>query len=108
MNVTKMWQQAHFGAVMPGSLQLSCASSDKNRVEVEAKPSSQEGDPMEVWRFCLDDVRGLVHTTRKVTILPFSTVSVHANSSVKGHYVGSCAHGANARSPVAGSSGYPH
>ena len=49
------------------------------------KISYQEGDPMEVWRFCLDDLRGLVHTTWKVTILPFSTVSVHANSGVKGH-----------------------
>ena len=75
--MTTMWQQAHFGAVMSGSLQLFCASSDKNRVEEEAKCSSQEGDPMEVWRFCLDDVRGLVYTTQKVTILPFSMVSMY-------------------------------
>ena len=40
---------------------------------------------MEVWKFCLDDVRGPVCTTQKVTILPFITVSVHANTSVKGH-----------------------
>ena len=40
---------------------------------------------MEVGTFCLDNVRGPVHNTQKVTILPFSTVSVHANSSVKGH-----------------------
>ena len=70
---------------MSGLLQLSCASSDKNRVEEEAKCSSQEGDPMEVQRFCLDDVRGLVCTTQKATIPPFSMVSMHANSSVKGH-----------------------
>ena len=69
---------------MLGLLYLSHASSDKNRVEEEAKCSSQVGDPMEVWRFCLDDVRGLVCTTQKVTILSFSTVSMHANSSVKG------------------------
>ena len=84
---TMMWWQAHFGAVMSGLLQLSCASSDKNRVQEETKCSSQEDDPMEVQRFCLDDIRGLVHTTQKVTMLPVSTVSVHANSGVKGHYM---------------------
>ena len=70
---------------MSGSLQLSHASSDKNRVEEGAKHSSQEGDPMEVWKFCLYDIRGPVCTTQKVTILPFSTVSVHTNSTIKGH-----------------------
>ena len=40
---------------------------------------------MEVRKFCLDDVRGPVHTTQKVTISPFRTVNVHANSNVKGH-----------------------
>ena len=68
VKLTMTWWQAHFGAVMSGLLQLSCASSDKNRVEEEAKCSSQEGDPVKGWRFCLDDVRGLVHTTQKVTI----------------------------------------
>ena len=81
---TTTWQQAHFGAVMSGLLQLYHANSGKNRVEEGAK-FSQEGNPMEVQRFCLNDVRGLVHTTHKVTILPFTTVSVHVNSSVKGH-----------------------
>ena len=81
---TMVQWQAHFGAVMSGSLQLSCASSDKNRIEEGTKHSSQEGDPMEVWRFCLDDIRGPVCTTQKVTIQPFSMVSMHANSSVKG------------------------
>ena len=72
---------------MSGSLQLSHASSDKNRVGEEAKCSSQAGDPMEVQRFCLDDIRGLVCNTQKVTILPFSIVSMHVNSSVKGHWM---------------------
>ena len=40
---------------------------------------------MEVWKFSLDDVKGPVHTTQKVTIVSFGTVSVHANTSVKGH-----------------------
>ena len=38
-----------------------------------------------MWKFCLNNVRDPVHTIWKVTIPPFSTVSVHANSSVKGH-----------------------
>ena len=48
VKMTMTWQQAHFGAVMSGLLQLSRFSSDKNRVEKEAKCSSQEGDPMEM------------------------------------------------------------
>ena len=42
-------------------------------------------DPLEVHKFSLDDIKGPVCTTQKVTILPFSTVSVYANTSVKGH-----------------------
>ena len=38
-------------------------------------------------KLCLNDVRGPVHTKQKVTIPPFSTVNVHANSSVKGHSI---------------------
>ena len=40
---------------------------------------------MKVQKFCFDDVRGPVCTTQKVTTLPFSTVGVYANTSVKGH-----------------------
>ena len=47
--------------------------------------SSLRDDPVEVQKFCLNNVRGPVHTTWKVTVSPFSTVSMHANSSVKGH-----------------------
>ena len=64
---TMTWWQAHFGAVMLGSLQLSSGTSDKNR---------QEGDPVEVQKFSLDDVKGSVCTTQYVTILPFRTVNV--------------------------------
>ena len=42
---------------------------------------------MEVREFCLDNVRDPVCTTQKVTIPPFSTIRVHANSSVKGHCI---------------------
>ena len=79
--VTMMWRQAHFETVMSGSLQLSHASPG---VGEEVSHSSPESDPVEVQKFCLDDVRSPVCTTQKVTIPPFSTVSVHANSSVKG------------------------
>ena len=60
-------------------------SSDKDRMGEGAKHSSQKANPVEVWKFSLDDIKGLVHTTQKVTILPFSTVNVHASTSVKGH-----------------------
>ena len=82
---TTTWRQAHFGAVISVSLQLSCTNSSKTGVEEEVSHSSPESDPVEVWRFHLDDVIGPVCTTQKVTILLFSTVSVHANTSVKGH-----------------------
>ena len=70
---------------MSGSLQLTHTSSHKTKMAEGVGQSSQNGDPMEVRKFCLSDIRGPVHTTQKVTIPPFSTVSVHANSSVTGH-----------------------
>ena len=82
---TMTWRQAHFGAVMSGLLQLAHTSSNETGVEKEVSHSSLRGDPMQVRRFWVDNVRGPVCTTQKVTITPFSTVSVHANSSVKGH-----------------------
>ena len=100
-----MWRQAHFGAVLSGSLQLPCKSSNETGVEKEVVHSSPRGDPMEVRELCLSDVRGLVHTTCRVTIPQFSTVSVYTNSSVKGHCMWvHCAHGSDARSPVTYSS----
>ena len=44
-------RQAHFGAVMLGSLQLSCSSSGKCKVTAGAKSSFQQGDTVEVWKF---------------------------------------------------------
>ena len=70
---------------MPGLLQLSHTNSSKTGVGEEVSHSSSESDPVEVQKFHLDDERGPVCITQKVTILPFSTVSVHANTSVKGH-----------------------
>ena len=82
---TMTWRQAHFGAVMSGLLQLSSCSSDKSKMTKGATSSSEESDPVEAWKFQLNDVKGLVHTTQKVTILPFGTVNVQANTSVRGH-----------------------
>ena len=78
---TATWQQAHFGAVMLGSLQLSCSSSDKLKIG----NSSRENDPVEVQKSPLDGIKGAVCTTQKVTIPPFQTVYIKANASVKGH-----------------------
>ena len=83
--VIMTWRQAHFGTVVSGSLQLPHTSSNKTRVEREVSHSSPRDDPVGMRKFCFNDIRGPVHTTWKVTIPPFSTVSVHANSSVKGH-----------------------
>ena len=97
-----MWRQTHFVAVMSGSLQLPHTSSNKTGEGREVSHSSPRDDPMEVWKFCLDDFRGPVCTTQKVTIPPFSTVCVHTNSSVKRTlHVGPCAHRTDIRSPVA-------
>ena len=84
-HVTVTWQQAHFGAVMSGSLQLSHSSSDKPKPGEKLENSSQENDPVEVQKSQLDGVKGAVHTTQKVTIPPFHMVKVRANASVKGH-----------------------
>ena len=48
---TTTWRQAHIGAVMLGSLQLSCSSSDKSEVTKGATSYSQQGDTLEVWKF---------------------------------------------------------
>ena len=73
--------EAHFGAVMSGSLQLSHSSSEKLTVE----NSSMEKDPVEVQKYQLDGVKGAVCTTQKVTIPPFQTINIKANAGVKGH-----------------------
>ena len=82
---TTTWQQTHFGMFMSGLLQHSHGRSGQTRVKEGVKCSSQEGDPVEVWKFSLNDVKGPVSTTQKVTILPFGTVNVWASTSVKGH-----------------------
>ena len=68
---TATWQQAHFGAVMSGSLQLSHSSSEK----LALQKLSGESDPVEVWKHQLDGVKGAVCTTQKVTIPPFQTMT---------------------------------
>ena len=56
----------------------------ENKAQREGN-SSQENDPVEVWKSQLDGVKGAVCTTQKVTIPPFHTISIKANASVKGH-----------------------
>ena len=48
---TTTWRQAHFGAVMLGSLQLSGSSSDECKMTKGATSSTQKGDTVEVWKF---------------------------------------------------------
>ena len=78
---TATWQQAHFGAVMSGPLQLSHGSSEK----LAKQNLSGESDPVEVQKYQLDGVKGAVHTTQKVTIPPFQTLTLKGNAGIKGH-----------------------
>ena len=64
---TVTWRQAHFGAVMSGSLQVSHSSSEK--LAMQNLPG--ESDPVEVRKHQLDGVEGAVCTTQKVTIPRF-------------------------------------
>ena len=68
-------------------LQVSHSCLCENSTGEGAKCSSPRGDPVEVQKFSLDDLKGLVCTTQKVTILPFGTVNVHTSTSVKGHFM---------------------
>ena len=103
VKATTTWRQAHFGAVMSGLLQLPCTSSNKTRVEKEVSHSSLRDDPVKLRNFCLNDVRGPVKAT-KFNIPPFSTVRAHQFQCQRTLDVGPCAHGTDARSPVAYSS----
>ena len=80
---TATWQQARFGAVMSGSLQLSHSSSEK----LAKQNLPGESDPVEVQKHQLDGVKGAVHTTQKVTIPPFQTMTLKGNDGVKGHCI---------------------
>ena len=46
---------------------------------------SWESDPVEVWKYQLDGVKGAVYTTQKITISPFQTMTLKGNAGVKGH-----------------------
>ena len=61
------------------------SSSGKSKMRDGANFSPQKSDSAEVQKFQLDHVKGLVCTTQKVTIPPFSTINVQANTSVRGH-----------------------
>ena len=54
--VTTTWKQAHFGAVMPGSLQLPHTGSNRTGVEKEVIHSSPRCDTIAVKEFSLEDV----------------------------------------------------
>ena len=70
---------------MLGPLQLSHSGSGKNKVREGANYSPQKSESLEVWKLPLDDVKGLVCTTQKLAIPPFSTINMWANTSVRGH-----------------------
>ena len=105
VKATTTWKQAHFGAVMLGSLQLSHSSSDKSEVTKGATSSSQQGETVEVWKFWLNDVKGSVHQHRK-SPFPHLALSMYEPAPVSRDTA--CKympHRAGAWSPVASSSG---
>ena len=81
---TMTWRQDHFGTVMLGSLQLSCTSSGESKMREGANYSPWMSDSVELQKFWLDDVKGSVCITQKITIPPFGTINVWANTSVRG------------------------
>ena len=91
---------------MSGSLQLPCAGSKGTRVEKEVIHSSPRVDTVEVKEFHLDNVQGPVCTTLRVTIPPIWYNQCTWQYQCQGTlYVGPPADRANARPPVAFSSG---
>ena len=68
---------------MSGLLQLSHSSSEK----LAKQNLPGESDPVEVWKYQLDGVKGAVCTTQKVTIPPFQTMTLKGNAGVKGHCI---------------------
>ena len=69
-------------------MQLSHSSSGKSKMKEGANCSLWKRDSVEVQKFWLDDVKGLVHTTQKVTIPLFSTINVHGPTPVsEEHYM---------------------
>ena len=81
MRATATWKQAHFGTVMSGSLLLPHTDS-KGHDSGEGDHSLTKLQSYSMQGFCLDDVWGPVHTTQKVTIPPFGTISIHGNTGV--------------------------
>ena len=87
---TVNWKQAHFSAVMPGSLQLPCRSARGDGDAMEGATPSATPDLTVPKGFSLDDVQGHVDTTWRVTIPPFGTVNIHGNIDIQGHCM--CVH----------------
>ena len=89
VRATVTWKQAHFSAVMSGPCQLPCTDLKEEREVGKGDTPSPSSEPTVSRGFCLDDVWGPVHTTQKVTIPPFGTISIHGNTSVWGTACGS-------------------
>ena len=76
VKATVTWKQAHFGAVMSGSLQLPHKGTRGWGAERGV------ADPTVPKEFCLDDIQGHVHTTQRVTISPFGTIDIHSKTDI--------------------------
>ena len=99
-----IWRQAHFGAVMSGSLQLSHTNPSKIGMEEEVSYSSHGSDPVEVWKLPWWYKWSSPHHTGHYTTIWHSQCACQYQCQ-RTLYSGSCTHGTNTRSPVASSSG---
>ena len=82
---TATWKQVHFWCSYVWVTPIAShrfKGTQRSREGGQPLPKLQ---PYSIQRFCLDDVWGSVHTTQKVTIPPFGTVSIHGNTGVWGH-----------------------
>ena len=59
VKATMTWKQAHFGAVMSGSLQLPSKGTMGDRDVVKGATPSTAPDPTAPKEFCLDDNQGM-------------------------------------------------
>ena len=86
---TMTWRQAHFGAVMLGSLQLSCGSSDQCKVTTGTTSSFQQGDTVEVQKFILNDVK-VWFTSRRKSPYPHLAPLIYRQTQVSWDTVCEC------------------
>ena len=84
---TVTWKQAYYGVGMSGLLQLPHIESRGDEEAGKEVTPSPGSNPRASREFCLDDVQGHGHTTQRVTIPPFGTISIHSSTGIWSHCI---------------------